>query len=541
MVRGMRLFSNRDSIGKVYKELYVGRIYFDRPKWRWRRVFFRDFGVGKKRLNPHISVVGESGSGKSNFCRLLIRQLAAKGAGIAVLDAHNEYLGIADAICAQVYDASYSGINIFDLDGMDEREKTNELTGMFKRIFRLGEVQGYVLYKCILYTYRVLLGRGRMPCMADLIYSMRVFKGRADSGERRVLEALERRLALLDTGMRSGKFVDMDMVMRGNSIFLLSGLHTAEAQAIYVEGFLRKVYTRMLGMQKGGVNRFYAVIDEAERLGQRSILGRIAAEGRKYGVGVIAIAQRAKSIDRDLRSNSSLFFSFYQREPEELNYIANMMSGGNEMGRFLEVKRAIRSLRVGSAVVLDSSHQEPVIVRFERDDSGNACLAYEIINRTRKGMERCALLRALGAFGFSEEQVLDRIDGMLADRTLQQYDVGAAGAYRGTWYIAMPRNSAEHDICVGIISSHLSSSGIRNIIHNGAYGPDVIAFAGRKRIAYEYETGSKSTADTMHMLEQRARSYPEIVVVVNDSQFLKYGGISVARVIKFSNFVAGEQ
>ena len=80
------------------------------------------------------------------------------------------------------------------------------------------------------------------------------------------------------------------------------------------------------------------------------ILAKIAAEGRKYGFGIIALSQRAKEMDKGLRANSAMFISFYQREPEELNYIANYVAGGVEGSRFAEVKKAFQYallLRIG--------------------------------------------------------------------------------------------------------------------------------------------------------------------------------------------------
>jgi len=56
----------------------------------------------------------------------------------------------------------------------------------------------------------------------------------------------------------------------------------------------------------------------------------------------------------------------------------------------------------------------------------------------------------------------------------------------------MPRNSAEHDIMVNLVSRHLSRMGVRNIVYNKAYGPDVIAFAEGGPVAVEYETGKKN-------------------------------------------------
>jgi hypothetical protein len=444
-------------VGKVVRRLCFKSFGFGNIGWRWKNCYFSDFSIGRNsRINPHMVIVGESGGGKSNAAKVLVERLCASGANVVILDPHNEYLGAADQISADIYDAAYNGINLFDLDGMSEREKASELTGLFRRNFRLGEVQSYTLYRCIMNTYAYLGQFGKVPNLRNLLFTIGVFKKNAKTGEKSVLESLEKRLAAIDSGSFS-RSTDIDKVISGNSLFLLSSLHTAEAQSIYLEGFLRKIYTRMLALEKTGRPFLYIVIDEAEKLGDNPILGKIAAEGRKYGIGIIATSQRSKAIDRDLRNNSSLLVSFYMREPEELNYISNFIAGGNELGRFTEVKKGIRSLRRGYAMVMDSSEKNPYIVYFDRYDRQNTSASFSIVQSARQGIETKDLEKLTSRI-CTAQQLSESIAALLAKKQLQQCVI-ESGGYRGTWYISNPRNSAEHDICVNIISRHLSQAG----------------------------------------------------------------------------------
>ena len=529
---------NSESIGTVIKKLSIGKFYFGKPRWQWKRPFFKEeLQISfNNRLNPHIIIVGESGSGKSNACKIIMRSIVANGIKVAILDPHSEYLGAADAMPAEIYDAASNGINIFDLDGLTEKEKTNDLTNMFKRIFKLGDLQSYVLYKCILYTYRIMSAKGRTPNIHDLLFSLNVFRKNAKAGELRIIEGIERRLSLIDTGAFS-KSTNMDKVFASNSVFVLANLHTNEAQSVYIEGFLRKLYSKMLTMEKSKETRLYLVIDESEKLGQRSIIGKIAAEGRKYGIGIIAIAQRIKSINKDLRSNASMIISFYQREPEELNYLANLISGGNELNRFMEVKRAIRGLHPGNALILDSEQHELLVGKFELNSGNESSLAYELIRHSKTGIHSAELIAIMESKGFHKDETEKKINLLIDSGNLQQYRFELGTKYDGSWYISMPHNSPEHDICVSVISKHLDSLKIRNSIYNNSYGPDVIAYVSNMRVAIEYETGSKDIMSTSYMLEQRAKVYPMTFVIVNDKQVSKYEGIKNAFVFVFSEFL----
>jgi Helicase HerA, central domain len=530
-------FKKRERVGDVVSRLGMSRIYFDRPRWQWKRVRPKRIEIASaKRLNPHIAIVGESGSGKSNACKAIVKEIASRGINVAILDPHSEYIGVADSINASVYDAVHSGINIFDLDGVSEREKANELTGMFRRVFRLGDVQGYQLYRAILFTYTRVGAYGRVPGMHDLMYTLEIFKKHASPGEQRAIEGISRRLSLIDTGAFS-RSTPMDKVMSGNSIFILSGLHTNEAQSVYVEGFLRKIYSKMLASEKKGSARLYIVIDEAEKLGQKSVIGKIAAEGRKYGIGLIVMAQRSKSMDKEIRANASLFISFYHREPEELNYIANLIAGGNELNRFMEVKKAIRNLRTGNAIVVDSAERNPFIVRFGLCADNGTSLAYEIMKLARSSSTRGEILEKVSQAGFPHGRISAMVERMEAEGSISSYFMREMSRYDGKWYIAAARNSPEHDICVSVIKRHLESLGIKCMIYNSSYGPDVIAHYGRERIAVEYETGSKSRESTERMLALRMKQYARILMIINDSKIDQYNALENVRLIRLGDFL----
>ncbi len=85
------------------------------------------------------------------------------------------------------------------------------------------------------------------------------------------------------------------------------------------------------------------------------------------------------------------------------------------------------------------------------------------------------------------------------------------------WYMILPRNSAEHDIMIGLISRYLEEIGVGNTIYNNSYGPDVVAYKDGKKIAIEYETGLKDPKETKKMLENRQNRYQEVIMMTKDS------------------------
>jgi hypothetical protein len=508
-------WNNKKSIcfGKVERELALSK-RFGLVRWRWKRVFFKKLSCDlRMAMNPHVMITGESGSGKSNVCKQLLRQLGEMGSNFVVLDPHSEYVEDSGELRAEAYDASMHSINIFDLDGLSERERSSEITSMFRRIFRLGEVQAYTLYKCISYTYRICAQKGKTPNLHDLLYTIKIFEKHARGAEASTLESLERRLLGI-VGERPTKSLSISRILSGRSIISLSSLRTSEAQTVYMESMLKKIYTRMLSGK--GLGRFYVVIDEAEKLQNSSSVARLVAEGRKYGIGMIAISQRAKALDKEIRSNAATIIAFAQREPEEQNYVANLVAAGNEYNRFMEVKRSLRELRRGQALVYESRSRNPKIINCTRFEAKRRDPSYLILTLARGTISKRELLGKLRLDGFAEGEALEVIARLVSGGSLK-YHVVDESPYEGVWYIAMPRNSAEHDVMVSLISRHLNGLGIRNTIYNSSYGPDIIAYKDGGRVAVEYETGMKDELETRKMLETRKAKYPEIVVVTKDS------------------------
>ena len=121
---------------------------------------------------------------------------------------------------------------------------------------------------------------------------------------------------------------------------------------------------------------------------------------------------------------------------------------------------------------------------------------------------------------------------MVSKGELKRHEI-KCGKYSGVWYISSSHNSAEHDIAVNIISRHLLSVGIRNRVYNSSYGPDIVAFSGRNRIAVEYETGSKDIESSISMIEGRSKRYSKTIIVVNDGVLKNYQE-KLGNVIPFS-------
>ncbi len=229
---------------KIVSRLKMTRMPDGDHAWRWKNQLIKRKMPISGGMNPHAVIIGERGSGKRNACKALILSLLDEKCNFIVLDPHNEYVGMADMIKANVYNCANGGINIFETDGMSFVEKSTELTMMFTKHMRLGHYQSSVLYKCLRYMYEHN-EKASEPTKYSLIKVMDGFLAKADKREASAINTISQRLVMLH-GNTISYCLKIEQILNSNNVLALSELHTSESQAVFIEGFLRKVYSTML-------------------------------------------------------------------------------------------------------------------------------------------------------------------------------------------------------------------------------------------------------------------------------------------------------
>ncbi|NYZ78977.1 ATP-binding protein [Candidatus Micrarchaeota archaeon] len=365
-------FLKKTYVAEYYPKLRVRPI----PAWRWKGVggrFSIDFN---SEANCHVNISGMSGFGKSTLCKRLIAGIREKlKLPVSIFDVHSEYAEFTSRLGGKVHSPKESSINMWELDGASPAERISENVTMLKRILKLGDIQAYSLLSCAEKAYerkgitQAEQGswRNETPTMQDVYDCIdESMKGRGRQG----YSGLSKRLYPLMRGdvFSAKTTLPFSTILDGLNDFSIAELGSSEAQALFIETFLRKLYTYMLSQKLTDRMRLFAVIDEAHRVcisspEELSLPGRLVSEGRKYGLGIITSNQMVKSLDRAIVANSAVTFAFYQREPEECDYMTDLISGGVDYERRKEVGRALRNLKQFECIVLTSNDAEPVVVK----------------------------------------------------------------------------------------------------------------------------------------------------------------------------------
>ena len=513
------------------------RPFFESGVLKWTRKRGELFIVPELEANPHIVISGMSGFGKSTLFKSLLFDIRKVDIPCIVFDAHNEHSDIIRSLGGEVHNALYSGINLLELDGASISERISELSRLFREIYSLGYIQTTKLSDCLWYTYRKAGARSRSdrdlviaPTLKGLLDEINIFIRNSKSvGESNTLLHLRDRLSLLNSSAFNTSTINMKEMHNGLHSLSLANMKSKEAQLIYVGELLNRLYSSMHDSKKQNALALYIMIDEAQFLvdnsNSNSIIAKLIEEGRKYGVGVIIVTHAAITLNKKIMTNSSTFATFYAREPSEVSYITKIISGNNPHMADT-VRKMLSLLQQNQAILISNRFREPILISTPKfnalpiSNSEKGPSENEIIELLKSKMKRPLRYAEIRALDSGVQDIL--LAKLVNLRLLDRFAVNS-GKDREEWFMLHNSSiSIEHEVWTRKLSEILNFRNIQNRIIDNSTGPDILASCNGKRIAIEYETGSKSFESSSEMMDSRLGKYDKVIIVTNGTAFQYY-------------------
>ncbi len=362
----------------------IGTIY---PTNRVRAALFID-----TLLSRHFALLGSTGTGKSTTVALLLHKIieVARFGHIIMLDPHGEY-GKAFKDNGAVYDAANMELPYW-LMNLEEHIEV-----YIGRRTVENEVEVEILSKCLLLARsksRVAIEIGRITVdspvpylLSDLIGAIQAQMGKLDKPDKvapyiklksRIEEIkADPRYAFMFSGLLvSDNFADfiermfsMDNKGKPISIMDLSGV-PSDIVNVVVAVFARVVFDFAVWSRSETQRPILFVCEEAhryvpsERIDQHNaaakILGRIAKEGRKYGVSLGLISQRPSDLSESVLSQCGTIISLRLNNDRDQAYVRNAMPEGAR--GFLD---SLPALRNRECIICGEGVAIPIRVRID--------------------------------------------------------------------------------------------------------------------------------------------------------------------------------
>ncbi|MFI5412436.1 MAG: hypothetical protein ACHQX1_00930 [Candidatus Micrarchaeales archaeon] len=159
--------------------------------------------------------------------------------------------------------------------------------------------------------------------------------------------------------------------------------------------------------------------------------------------------------------------------------------------------------------------------RFDEIDEGssNVISDEETLGMLRANARRPIRYDDADGLGINNHEAIER----LVNSGSMESFVSKIDGKEEKWLMLPNKSiSIEHEVSVRIISELLTLRGIDNLVIDNSNGPDISTRINGKRVAIEYETGSKSFQSTTNMIGLRLKDYEGIIMFTNRHSFDYY-------------------
>jgi len=335
----------------------------------------------------HVSVLAKTGGGKSYITGVLIEELIKHHVTCVVLDPHGEYTSLAEkgkvphnAERFGVEPRGYrESIEVFSPDvkvNPHARPLKFTLSNLDARdILSLtgggGKLRAHLT--ALRKALDLLRQTSRDYSMMDII---RVLERDEDPQNASLVDDLEY-LAEVDIFAREGTRID-DIVVKGRTTIIDLKGTPPDIQELIVS----RLATALFELRK--VNRLppmMLVVEESHnfcpQVGQVSsskIFRTIASEGRKFGLGLVVVTQRAAKIDKNVLSQCNTQIILKVTNPNDLKAIAASVEGLTA-----GMEEEIQRLPIGVAIITGAGLQMPMMVEVRPRETRHGGESVQVI------------------------------------------------------------------------------------------------------------------------------------------------------------------
>ena len=320
-------------------------------------------------LSHHVLVAAQTGKGKSNLMKCILADaLENRSVGVLVLDPHDEYFGRKDL---GLKDLASSDLLYFS--GSDH-PRAQPLR------FRIDELKprhfdGVASFSQAQHEAIASFRRKHRDGWIDALLS-----ADDDSFHEATLQVLKRRfsnlLSIAPDGSPRGIFVRessslagiLSALEDGKTVVIDTSLFAGAHELLIGSIITSEVFDRYRSYKQRGIMKpqISIVIEEAPRVLGKSVLAhgsnafdRVAREGRKFGVGLVAITQVPSLIQREILANMNTKIVLGLEMALERNAIIE--SAAQDIS---DLSGAIASLEKGEAIITSSFVRFPMPVKM---------------------------------------------------------------------------------------------------------------------------------------------------------------------------------
>ena len=344
----------------------------------------------KKLITKHLAVLAKSGAGKSYAVGVILEELLDLGVPVVIIDPHGEYSSIKKpntnkketdyfehyGITAKSYGeklmefAINTSINI-DAHQIRLKIPNNPFSLTETLPFRATDAQRGLLYTVV---NDLVERKGRFE-FDELIKELEISESTA---KWRLIGGIQQ---LEQSGLFSHNPTPITEIVKPGQLTIINFRGASqELQEIVARSLLTDMFESRKAEQ---IPPAFLIIDEAHNycpergFGEAKsskIIRSIAAEGRKFGLGLCIISQRPARVDKSVLSQCGSQIALQVTNPSDLSAISRSFEGITA-----ETENEIRNLPIGKAIVIGAT-DFPIFVdiRVRKSHHGGVAKSFNI-------------------------------------------------------------------------------------------------------------------------------------------------------------------
>ncbi len=325
-------------------------------------------------LRRHVTLMGMTGSGKSTTAAVIVRQVAAMGLPVMILDWHNEHADLVKSVGGQVLSPGKDDFAINPMDmgpATEPSEHVEMVTDIFSDTYHFTHPQAYMFRNALQRCLGEAADR-EVPTLASLVGTIESYPLRsAYDNETKV--ALLRRLVPLTQGhvgraFNSPSSHTVDELLDKVLCVELGNIRETLSRGIFADVLMKLVYemrvARKVRMEHVMMIEEARNIAPARRVEDPPSVGeRMISELRKFGESMLFVAQFPTQVAAEVVKNSGVRIIHRVAWAEDLRLVRDSLNLTNEQVAY------VSGLGVGEAVVSLTRIQKPLLVQVEAGGS----------------------------------------------------------------------------------------------------------------------------------------------------------------------------
>jgi hypothetical protein len=388
-----------------------------------------------KGFRRHLALIAQTGSGKTYLAGILADELLAKGGTLVMLDPHADYVFLGRDIAGKRYELS-DRITVFRNPSSTGRYSSEEV----------GRVEPYEICFSDLDIDEIRLiagiGKSHVNILSgveqaiaylkaektvfqpeDLLERLKGAEGWKDQGVTSSIIAgaksaqkYIKRLVRMKVFTSAATNINRMLRPKHLSVVDLSGLNEETSDYIAY-----KILSDIYDKASSGEFEYpiFIFVEEAHRFipfeghtESSSVIKKIAAEGRKFGVFLIVITQRPSKIHPDALSQCNSQIIMRMSNPEDQQAIAR---SSERLGQTL--LEDLPGLNTGEAVIVGEMTRAPVMVRVKKRRTREGGSDIDIVGKMKMAIEKAKE----DAPDKESQRLRDDLKGFLGSEEKQQH------------------------------------------------------------------------------------------------------------------------